>query len=279
MDIEIDEQEIEQAISNEQDSEQKDLTEKQKWEGLRENLKHSHICDSNWEEAIQLFDNRLKRKFFNPIQLVLDKRIGKGEGFAIVTVQCALIEMFAAFKEGKIFNPNLRQERKKQRCIFLRKIFNIQQTNNSVSYEYNDPGKIFKKFLRTASIFENMFWQKNHRGRISPDLPFKSRDFYEQVRCGLIHEARTKGNWHINTAPSSIKVKTEPKFIVEEDDKKKIYRTVLHYRLLFYLNEYKEKLRENTDEGKLLRKYFARKLDDLFDKTDDKAEFDWWNED
>jgi len=115
--------------------------------------------------------------------------------------------MFAAFREGKIYNLELRKERKKRRCTFLRKILNIQHANNSVSYEYNDPGKIFKRFLRTAPIFEDIFWRKNHRGRISPNLPLDFKDFYENVRCGLIHEARAKGNWHINTAPFSIKVK------------------------------------------------------------------------
>jgi len=52
----------------------------------------------------------------------------------------------------------------------------------------------------------------------------------------------------------------------------------LHYRLLHYLEEYEEKLRENIIDGKELRKHFARSIDQLFDETDNKTNFDWWNE-
>jgi hypothetical protein len=76
--------------------------------------------------------------------------------------------------------------------------------------------------------------------------------------------------------PLSRSIKTKKKFIVTENGKIKIYRTVLHYRLLDYLIEYKTALRSDTKDGELLRKYFARKLDDLFEFKADKN--DWWSE-
>lgn len=70
-------------------------------------------------------------------------------------------------------------------------------------------------------------------------------------------------------------VKTENKFIVKEDGKIKILRNVLHYRLLDYLKKYQAELREETPKGNQLRKYFARKLDHLFDINSDTS-YDWW---
>jgi hypothetical protein len=197
------------------------------------------------------------RKFFDPIQLIINNRKLKGEGFTIMTVQCALIEMFAAFRAGKIYN---------------------HKKKGLPRYEYKDSPKEFKKFLRSASIFKDNFWELNSKGKVSIDKPFKSGDFYKDVRCGLMHEARTKENWHINLAPRKISAKSEKKFIVEENGKIKIYRTVLHYRLLDYLEEYVIDLRKDTEESETLRKCFARKLDHLFDIDADNANFDWWND-
>ena len=71
--------------------------------------------------------------------------------------------------------------------------------------------------------------------------------------------------------------KTEKIFIETENEKIKIYRTILHYRLLHYLSEYKNELCQNNKKGMKLRKFLARKLDDLFE-INDKEQKDWWNE-
>jgi hypothetical protein len=51
---------------------------------------------------------------------------------------------------------------------------------------------------------------------------------------------------------------------------------VLHYRLVEYLKDYLDELRKADNDGKELRKFFARKLDNLFDFKPD-SKFDWWN--
>jgi hypothetical protein len=234
-----------------------EIEEKTDWTKIREKLSTTYKYDKTWEEAILLFDKRLKRKFFDPVQLIIDQRTLKGEGFTIVTVQCALIEMFAAFRLGRIFNHN--------------------KTSDSPKYEYNESQKMFISLLRSASIFKDNFWELNQRGNVVIDKPYNSKDFYKNVRCGLMHEARTKENWHITATPETISVKSETKFITTSENKIKIYRTILHYRLLYYLGEYENELRMDTEESELLRKYFARNLDHLFDFIADNN-FDWWIE-
>lgn len=234
-----------------------ELQEKSEWSEIKKKLDQTYKYDETWEEAITLFDKRLKRKFFNPIQMIIDGKKLKGEGFTIVTVQCALIEMFAAFKEGKIFNHS--------------------KTSASPKYEYKESQKMFLSLLRSASVFEDNFWRLNDKNKVVIDKPYNAKDFYKSVRCGLMHEARTKENWHISATPLTKPVKTEKKFIVTENGKIKIYRTILHYRLLDYLKEYSDQLRNDTQESEQLRKFFARKLDHLFD-CKSNANYDWWTE-
>lgn len=231
-----------------------ELDEKQRWSNIREKLNQFYKYDDSWEEAINIFSMRLENKFFKPLQSLIDKRTHKGEGFTIVAVQCALIEMLSAFRKGKIFNHF--------------------KNKTSPKYEYNQSRKVFMDLLLTGHIFENHFWQFDSTGK-KIDGPYNSIDFYSDVRCGLMHEARTKGKWHITTAPISIDPKVEKKFIGTENGKIKIYRTILHYRLIDYKENYKNELRQKNADGELLRKHFARKMDNLFDFTPDTA-FDWW---
>jgi hypothetical protein len=230
-----------------------ELEEGKTWATIRANLSLTYDYDQYWEEGIILFKKRFKRKFFNPIQKVIDNKILMGEGFTIVTIQCSLIEAFAAFRLGKIFNHHT--------------------TNTSPPYEYSKSRQMFTGFLRSAKLFENHFWIVNAKKKVVIDQPYSALKFYSEVRCGLMHEARTKGNWIIN-APKGTDSKKETIFIVPSRGKDSILRSVLHYRLLDYLDSYGAELRADSPAGRILRKYFARKMDHLFDiPTDTK---DWW---
>ncbi|MEL1243996.1 hypothetical protein AAEO56_06960 [Flavobacterium sp. DGU11] len=231
------------------------IKEELQWSGIRVKLNQAYKYDAVWEEAIQVFDNRLKERFFYPIQIIIDQGELKGEGFAMLTVQCALMETFAAFRLGKIFNHN----RKAPASV----------------HEYYASKNMFTSFLQDAEIFRNHFWTEVNGQKIILNPPFATDSFYSDVRCGLMHEARTKGNWLIRAAPKSMSVKNETQFIVAQSDMNIIYRTTLHYRLLHYFEIYKDDLRQNDQAGQLLRRNFARKLDHLFDFPANTA-YEWW---
>jgi len=236
---------------------EKENKEKTKWTEIREKLNQNYEYDDTWEQAIKLFQERLKDKYFKPIQLIIGVKRNKGEGFSIVTLQCALIEMFSAFRQGKI---------------------HIQKNaKNMQNYEYKESTKIFTSLLLEAPIFKDVFWQQQGKKNREINTPYNASDFYKYVRCGLMHEARTKENWCITSAPKGIDEKTEKCFIKTESGQNKIYRTVLHYKLLEYLDNYSDELRQDTPDGKKLRKHFARKLDHLFD-FQPNSNYDWWTE-
>lgn len=122
------------------------VTEKDKWESLREGLNNNYPSNSNWEKAVKIFRDRIYSKYFTPIESLIDgnpkktEEIRKGEGFSIVTVQCALIETFAAFREGAIYNYD-------------------KPDNGGIAYEYKakDCGDLFVRFLNSASISREFF--------------------------------------------------------------------------------------------------------------------------
>ncbi len=67
------------------------------------------------------------------------------------------------------------------------------------------------------------------------------------------------------------------KYFLERDGNRiRIFRTILHYRLIDYVSEYCNLLQEESIAGNKLRRLFARKMDNLFDIPSDPEGFDWW---
>jgi hypothetical protein len=230
--------------------------DKRLWSEVRVNLNGNYNYTENildWDRAIKIFSERLEDYFFNPLKHLrkfYDKP-NSGEGFSMVTLQCALIETFAALKEGKIHNRN---------PIF--------------KYEYKDCMDLFVNFLETENIFIN--------------LKDDAKNFYTEVRCGLMHETRTKSVWKIKACAKCFK-KINNRTDISDDailakngvSGRIIFRNQLQDALENYFKQYKIDLADRNKNE--LRKLFARKLDHLF-LTDDELEtakntFNWWKHD
>jgi hypothetical protein len=226
------------------------LSERDQWINIKNNFK-SYAVDEFWEQGFRLFRNRINNKFIAPLDKIIELKNHVGEGFAILIVQCALIETFAAFKYGKVFNPRYNEE-------------------NDPTYQYRDSRKIFTDFLHEEKIFENHFFVMENDSKIM-DKPFVADDFYSNVRCALVHEGRTRKKWTINVKPKKI---SDSIFIKEIGGKHKIYRTFLQRSLKQYLNDYLNDLHKNHNEE--LRKFFGRKMDHIYHLK--KNNLNWWNE-
>ena len=205
----------------------KELEEIETWNNLRPLLNNTYNYSDNWEKATKLFQTRLNRKFFKPLQSIIDKRLLEGEGFTIVTVQCAIIESLASFRTGQIFAH--------------------KKVKGQPNYIYNESRKMFVDFLHTSSIFKDNFYQEDVAGNKTKDSPFNADDFYTKVRCGLMHEARTKSEWYINATTK--KVKNEKVFIEKQGTKIKLLRTILHYRLKECVDIYLGDLKQTNANG------------------------------
>jgi hypothetical protein len=78
-----------------------------------------------------------------------------------------------------------------------------------------------------------------------------AEDFYASVRCGLVHEARTKGAWKIRVCNSDIPA--------IDADAKVVYRNKLQAVFDGYVKWYKEQLLKDAKH----QQAFIRKFDSL----------------
>lgn len=187
---------------------------------IKNNLKTLEL----WEKAYNHFYQRIKSRFLNPIKWILEKRKDIGEGFSIVALQCILIEFLESLYQGLVYTTS----------------------QNPRQFEYSSSRKLFRDFLLNHKPFSDYF--------TTTKLAY---GFYDNIRCGLLHEARTK--------ESSLIRKTSPDGSIIEimNDRINIilYRDNFYNALKIYIDDYKRKLLESKD----LKVNFIRKFDDLVD--------------
>jgi hypothetical protein len=108
-------------------------------------------------------------------------------------------------------------------------------------YSERQASSYFKNFLKTRTPFDTL-------------IPSTLVDnFYKDVRCGLLHEARTKGGWYISTTPSS------GILISQKDGKITLFRDRLIPSLETYFLDYRSRLLVNLSA----QEAFIRKFDHL----------------
>jgi len=131
------------------------------------NAQPEAASEDTWKDMIKKFyQGRLLNRYFDPIQK-LQQGPSTGEGFAIVAIQCSLIE----FLEGCVQGVNYKY---------------VPRGQPLGPYEYSESMGIFRSFLSTRDPFKRDF------------TPALAEDFYRKVRCGVLHEARTYGTWLVH---------------------------------------------------------------------------------
>jgi hypothetical protein len=188
---------------------------KDDWTKLAQRLTPGRDSDL-WAEAFDSFLlSRLRSRYLKPIGLIRDKGSWEGEGFTIASIQCALIEFLAAIREGK----------------------NYRHGNPQGPYEYSGSRRLFVDFLFQTAPFDQLF----SKG--------EAEDYYSNVRCALLHEARTKDGWIIWGSGT-----------VAVDCKNKIvYRDSFQRLIEQYIDDYGLALTTNAT----LQEAFIRKFNDL----------------
>ncbi|HEY3862540.1 MAG TPA: hypothetical protein VGO59_11690 [Verrucomicrobiae bacterium] len=120
----------------------------------------------DWEKAVGVFEKRINARFINQIKVLItnrDQATAGFCGFAVVALDCLLIETLDQFYNGN-------------------------HTTRRKSTKDDDPDiKAFHDVFHRSSILRNVF-----------DALEKTKVFYQQIRCGLLHQAQTKGDSKIN---------------------------------------------------------------------------------
>ena len=136
------------------------------WDERKMLLDGDDATDADWRKAVDdFFLQRIQKRYLDPIKILQVIGDGDGEGFAIVTIQCALIEFLAALRSGKKYTTKRGQVGEN---------------------EYNSCRELFRDFLHPVSPFATCF-----------PSPESAENFYKFIRCGLLHEAQSKSGWRI----------------------------------------------------------------------------------
>jgi hypothetical protein len=166
---------------------------------------------------------RLNLRYFNPIKILQDNGTFEGEGFSIMAILCTLVEFLESTFRGLKYR--------------------FARNRDLQPFEYNASREVFVDFLSTRVPFCDHF---------DTDL---AMEFYTNVRCGLLHEAHTKGGW-------TIWAKSDVGAIVA-NDRKTVYRDNFRDAFDICIEEYGKRLLVERE----LQEAFIRKFDFICEET------------
>ena len=160
---------------------------------------------SKWSKAVDILKDRINGRFFAQIDLLSENV--KNNGFAIMALNCLLIETLFQFQRGLNRTPSTNKE---HYALFL------------------------------CSAFPNDFVEQHIGER-----------FYEEIRCGILHSAQTKGESRLSDNYSNIAARIEDGVLVVSVARvTEILKT--------YFDDYSNKLLDPTESN--LRKSFVKKM-------------------
>ncbi|MFP7755674.1 hypothetical protein ACLG6S_13685 [Thermodesulfobacteriota bacterium B35] len=191
------------------------------WLDLKSKIEKDFDNIKLWEQAFAFFEIRIGTRYIAPAEVIQNHHSSQaaGEGFAITAIICTLIEAFESFLQGKNYKYLKKGEKLKK-------------------YEYNRSSDIFVDFLTKREPFKQHF----HKRRLA-------QEFYQNVRCSLLHEACTKNGW-------IIRIDTD-KLLEKNGQTYTLNRALLLHLIKEYIPTYKKLLIADNN----LKKAFVRKMD------------------
>lgn len=143
----------------------------------------------DWSKAIEIFKDRIEGRYFKQIQALdenKDRHIGLCSGFAIMSLTCLLIETIEQFWSGNI-STSKGKAPNNQRTFFSRFWRKI------TLYKGNSINKEEWYYISNDSVTFYRFFQRSENLKSFFDTEQKADVFYNQIRCGLLHQGQTKG--------------------------------------------------------------------------------------
>lgn len=182
-------------------------------------------CPEIWARAFdEYLYPRLKTRYLHPIEAIKKIDKAEGEGFSMMAILCTLVEFLESTIQGRKYVKRKGQER---------------EDDLALRNEYSWSGGIFKSLLTNRHPFCNHFDQAS------------ATSFYDEIRCGLLHEARTKNGWKILAASKDQSIIDSANQIIYRND----FQEALEEFIAWYRNE----LQTNQQ----FQEAFVRKFDHL----------------
>lgn len=169
------------------------------WKELKTKIRSDFSSSILWNQALDIFESRLNERYIYPAKAIEDNDHITGEGFAITTLLCSLIEALETFYQGKCY----------------------KYENPRKKHEYGN-GKsklLYVTFLTQREPFSQIFTDE------------LATDFYKNIRCALLHEAMTRNGWVIRVDTNSL--------IEQEKDIKTLNRGLFLIYIGKYIKNYR----------------------------------------
>lgn len=161
-----------------------------------------------WKKAICIFEARIRRRFIEPVDVLIAHEIGLERGafgFAILAIDCLLVETFQGFREGV-----------------------VDHTRKSKA--------LFRTFLSTQL---SRFFDDGRKDGSKADR------FYKACRCGIHHSGQTDGNFLVRKSGSLIAFRSDGVVVVNRTAFHDEIKRELDAYLLELANSSNSELRKN----------------------------------
>lgn len=179
----------------------------------------------DWKTAVDIFEDRIEGRFLKQIEILADNKdrnIREFSGFAIMALDCLLIETLQQFCRG----------------------------SKRTGKDQDDV--MFHDFFQRTPEFSAFF-----------DTLAKTNVFYNQIRCGILHQAQTKKRSIIH-----IKYGSPLAAWIDMNDPLQgisINRALFHKAVLKVYTSYVAQLRSNNHLN--LRRKFEKKMNIIVSQT------------
>jgi hypothetical protein len=174
----------------------------------------------DWDIAIKIFEDRMEGRFLKQIE-ILDKNPDRKIG---------VFAGFAIMALDCLFIETLEQ-------FFKGKIRTGQGMDEKAFFDFFQRSSKFKAFFNTQA---------------------KATIFYQQVRCGLLHQAQTKRKTTIHIRPEGMLQWVDPKCLGQGV---MIQRRLFHAEVVGIYTSYVEKLKDKKQLN--LKRKLKRKIDSI----------------
>ncbi len=207
------------------------------WKDARARILNGSDVSGGIDVAVKIMRDRLQSRFIGPIEKILANDSASGEGFAAMALMCMLIEFVQSMRDGKVYRTplfgNKIRDAAQKLGVSIDEYGSHLQPN-----EYRNSKELFVKFLAGNEPFRQWF-----NGT-------RAEDFYASVRCGLMHEAATKGNWLIHQKKAG---QSSVVFEEQENGSCVLYRTPFFEALKSNIESYLSGVSAENSYGLLLK--------------------------
>lgn len=233
---------------------------KERWIAVKQNLFED--SDFGIEEVYSIYFERIENRYFKPIELLkIDDDSSDGYGFSMIAISCSLIEFLQSTIDGKFDEKSYKYE-------FVSKYPLLVQRGVLKFYgktEKNTDNQFVLFLKKLDSNFEVNPTYSEHYDSVA-------REFYSCVRCALLHDACTSGNWIIREKSDKDLI-----FDISNPQEKILYRNNFYEKIY---EKVKNDMRKNFTNNIEFRKNLLKKMDIIFETANyiDKDEIPfWWN--